>query len=456
MGEDAMADEHISEESLGRFLRTEVSREEGKQIVGHLLSGCPLCSEIAIRMTSELGLWSPKASGSTRWEEAYEEVFRRALAFASEREQRLAVEKLRGWAQWAQLEPLNPQLRFGVVEADKSFHMWGLYDRLLEASRWYIRTEPAEAVDIVRLAIFVAERLNTEEIGNERVADLRAHAWAALGNARRLASDFEGARRAFNEAWKILEDGTGDPAEEGRILSLEASYMKDIGEFELAESALEEALEQFKKTRDLHEQGRIHLQMGEVIGYINPERGITHIRRALALIAATQEPRLELCAQHDLAWFLNDADNAEEALAVLDRARPLYRQFPDKWTQLRLHWLEGRIAHHIGEYAQAESIFGQIWEEFRVRNLNHELVLVSIDLAQALTRKGEPSRAAELVTECYPIMKNWGMHKDALAAWLIFRDALGQGSMGNIFRRIEGYYRRYWFMPAKFDPGIRG
>ena len=123
----------------------------------------------------------------------------------------LAVEKLRGWGQWAALEPLPPEVRFATVESDARFHNWGLYVRLLEASRWYMRTEPAEAVDVVRLAILVAEHLDPAVVGEKRVADLRAAAWAALGNVKRVDSDFEGSRQAFNEAWRICEEGSGPP-----------------------------------------------------------------------------------------------------------------------------------------------------------------------------------------------------------------------------------------------------
>ena len=323
-------DEHISEAWFERFLRTEVSREEGQRLVEHLIGGRAQCLALALRLTSELGFWPAKGSTRPGWEAAYEEVFSRAMAFASAEEQRLALEKLRGWGQWAELEPTNPQLRFVIVESDPSYHTFGLYDRLIEASNWYIRSEPAEAVDILRLAILVAEHLNAEEIGAEHLADLRAHAWATLGNARRLASDFERARQSFNEAWRILEEGTGDPAEEGYILGLEASYLKDIGEFEMAESSLEDALEKYQEAKDRHQQGRILLKMGEAIGHVDPERGLGHIRKALALIDAREEPRLELCAEHDLAWFLVEMGRAEEALVVLDRARPLYKRFPIK------------------------------------------------------------------------------------------------------------------------------
>lgn len=442
-----MAGEHIGEELLGRFLRAETTREEARQVLRHLLSQCPECLALSSRLTAELGLYSK----TTSWEEAYEEIFARTLAFANQEEERLAVEKLRGWAQWAALEPAPPQERFALIETDSRYHTYGFYQRLLEASRWYIRTDPAEAVDVVRLAIMVAERLDSELIGKKRVADLQAAAWASLGNARRLASDFEGSRRAFNEAWRILEEeGTNDPLDRAHIIGLESSYMQDLGEFETAEASLEEALEIYRHLHDTHLEGRTLLKMADCIGQIYPERGITRIHQALPLINVMKEPRLELCAQHDLAWFLNDAGKPEEALVALDRARPVYQQFPDKWTQLRLHWLEGRIAANIGDLADAETIFSQLWDEFRARNLNHELVLVSIDLAEVLVSRGEAGRAVALIKESYPIMQAWRLHRYALAAWIVFEKAVAQGEDAEIFRRIRDYYRRYWTRPVAF------
>ncbi len=371
--------------------------------------------------------------------------------FDAEEEQKLALEKLQGWGQWAALEPLPPEVRFAVVESDARFHNWGLYVRLLEASRWYMRTEPAEAVVVVRLAILVAEHLDPAVVGEKRVADLRAAAWAALGNVKRLASDFEGSRRALNEAWRISEEGTGDPVEAAHILSLDAAYMRDLGEFETAEAALEEALELYGRAGDKHQQGRTLLKMGDAIGYVNSERALSHIQRGLALIDPGREPRLDLCARHDLAWFLNDSGQAAEALAVLDRARPLYRQFPDEWTQLRLHWLEGRIARNLGQLDEAEDVYKRLWEELQARDLHHELVLLSIDLAELVVHKGEPARAAELVEQCHPILQAWGLHSDALAAWLVFRDSLAHRQLDSLFPRIRDYFRRHWVTPAAFE-----
>lgn len=408
---------------------------------------------MAHRVTAGMGLWPAKTRGKAGWEQAYEEVFQRALVFASEEEERIALEKVRGWAQWASLESLASRIRFASVESDPRYHTFGLYLRLLEASRWRLRKEPAKAVEILRLAILVTEKLDPARFGRERIADLRAAAWADLGNAKRVAEDFDGARRAFNQAWRILEEeGTSDPLEAARITSLEASYMKDIGEFETAEVALEETLETYRKARDLHQQGRTLLKMGEIIGHVNPERGIAHIEKALTLIDATKEPRLDLCAQHALAQFLSDSGRPEEALVVLERARPLYRQFPDDFSQLRMHWVEGKIAHRLGELEEAESIFAQLRQDLLSRGLHQEVVLVTIELAQVIARKGEPARAAELAAESFAIMKGWGLHRDSLAAWIVFQDALVQERVAaEVFQRIEEYYRRHWVQPGMFE-----
>jgi hypothetical protein len=41
-----MADEHFSRETLERFFRSELSREEARDFVRHLLRHCPQCSRL--------------------------------------------------------------------------------------------------------------------------------------------------------------------------------------------------------------------------------------------------------------------------------------------------------------------------------------------------------------------------------------------------------------------------
>jgi hypothetical protein len=205
---------------------------------------------------------------------------------------------------------------------------------------------------------------------------------------------------------------------------------------------------------EAHLQGRTLIQMAKTVGDLDPEQGLVHIGRALELVNPVREPRLGLCAQHYLAWFLSAAGRPRDALGVLDRARPLYEEFPDDWVQLRLHWLQGRVAQALGQFAEAAAILRQVREEFCIRNLHRDFLMVSIDLAEANVAAGEMATALGFLTETTPIMAGWNLHRNALAAWLTFqktleeRRALGAAALAPLFDNLRRYYRRYWHVPA--------
>jgi tetratricopeptide (TPR) repeat protein len=444
-----MADEeHVSADLIRRFLADQATREEAKLLVGHLIRGCNECNARIGAQAAEMGVWRPVVAAPAS---AYEEVIGRAFESAGEQMHQRALERLQGWGQWSALEPLLPEERIARVLSDPAMQTWGLHQRLIEASRWYSRSDPLEGVDILRLALAVAERIDPSGIGGPgRWRDLMAETYALLGDARRLASDFEGARSAYTLAWQQAEMGTNDPTCAAYITRLEAHWMIDMGEFETAEAALEECLMLYRKSGMVNQQANVLVKMGVAIGYVDAARGVSRIREALLLINGERSPRTMLCAQHDLAWFLADAGENQEALRVLDAARPLYRQFPDEHAQLRLHWLEGKLARNMGRREEAAHIFQQLWEKFRVRELRHELVLVTIDLAEVIARSGQVEEAAKLVRQVYPIMVNWNLHRHALVTWLMLREALELCQLDDLFSRMRTYYQRHWHRPAAF------
>jgi tetratricopeptide (TPR) repeat protein len=440
-------DWHISAAMLQRFLKGKVHRGDAQRIVRHLLQGCDRCARLVQGLVAEGGSWYPsEKSARPRYQDPTH-----AVQFADSKARRRAEELVEGWGRWAYLAPLSPEDRLARVLANPGLHTVGFYERLLEAGRRYGRELPHQGVEVVALALVVAERLDPEELGGVKVhEDVLAGAHAALGNAKRIASDFEGSRTALNEAWRHIEQGTGNPLCQGNVISLEASWMIDMGEFEMAETSLEEALALYRSVEDRHHEGRVFIQMATAIGYVDPARGISHLRSALPLINRKREPRLELYAEHELAWFLADLGRADEALAVLDAARPLYQQFPDDWMQFRLHWLEGRVARALGKLPESEHIFRQLSEDFRKRNLRHEFVLVSLDLAVTQVAGGAFEQAARLAARVYPVLVAWGLNRYALAAWLMLQNALELRQLDDLLARLEIYFRRHWHRPAEF------
>ncbi|HEY0784130.1 MAG TPA: hypothetical protein VGE98_16855, partial [Thermoanaerobaculia bacterium] len=188
------------------------------------------------------------------------------------------------------------------------------------------------------------------------------------------------------------------------------------GDFEGAAQRLEAARRIYRRLGDNPQQGRVLLKMGNFLGHVNPQHGISHILRALPLIDTRREPRLEVCAQHNLIHFLNDAGRPQQAAFELERARPLYRRFPDDLTQFRLRWLEGKIARRLARSEEAKQSFRALAEEFRDRDFRHELVLVSLDLAETHVESGEKGAAAKLAREIVPIAEELGVDRYARAA----------------------------------------
>jgi hypothetical protein len=182
------------------------------------------------------GGWYPVPGEAVTVDEL-EDLLHRVSAASTEEMRRMAVEKLQGWGQWAALEPLSPEVRARRVLDDPGMHTWGLHQRLIEASRWYNRLDPQEAVDIVQLAIMVADHISPARLGSEEARhDLIAESYALLGDSQRLASDFEASRLSYSEAWQREEMGTANPYTKAYITRLEAHWMIDMGEFEVAEA----------------------------------------------------------------------------------------------------------------------------------------------------------------------------------------------------------------------------
>ncbi|HKV08234.1 MAG TPA: hypothetical protein VJ725_08860 [Thermoanaerobaculia bacterium] len=447
-------EEHFPRETLELFFQGKLSRDGSREVVRHLLARCPHCVKMASGIARRENLVpvteEPRSPLPAVRPELYDRVFQKVFSGIEQAETRLAREKLRSIGQWSALEGHPQARRLIMIHNDPRLQNWGLYERLLDEGRQAERRDPAAAVELAELALAVVDHLDPEALGEERLADFRATALAALGNARRLGKDFDGAREAFREAWKALAEGSDDPVEQAALVSREANLLCDLGEFEKAAELLERALALYRDGGDLHFQGRTLLQQALIVGYLEPEKGVELAEEALALIDAVREPRLELCARHNLTWFLNDSGQVREAMAMLETSRSLYAQFADAWTRILLHWLEGRINRSLGDLPEAEHTFKGVWKKLHQRGFQRELALLTVDLVEVYAQQGKFEEATGLVDAFYPLLEEWGMHAEGLAFWRLLREALTARSVeAGVFRRTSIYYRRAWRRPME-------
>jgi hypothetical protein len=62
------------------------------------------------------------------------------------------------------------------------------------------------------------------------------------------------------------------------------------------------------------------------------------------------------------------------------------------------------------------------------RGFKLDAVMVALDLTEAYVASGEYASAARLVGEIHPVLRDWGLHRNALAAWLLLEAALEAGA----------------------------
>ncbi len=235
-------EDYLVEGRKERFLKTELSRDENREVVRRLLAG-------ESRRPSQIRADRSGLAGRDEGVQ-YDEAFRRTERRLIEAHERVERERQLAAVQWGSLDGHPPARRLIMARNDERLHHWGLFDLLLEKSRETVESDPAGAAGLAELALAVAERLDPDVYGEERAADFKTAALAALGDARRRAGDLAGARLAFSQARINLEMGTGDLLEEAGLLGGLVKLLCDLGEYGKAAQSLERASALYRRIGD--------------------------------------------------------------------------------------------------------------------------------------------------------------------------------------------------------------
>lgn len=425
---------HLTEETIQRLVKGELSSEERNEAVRHLLTQCPQCVRLVQSVAADAGFVHSggqikRIKPGKGERKKLESIFDRLELKQKEIKERIQQERLLAARQWASLQKHSQAQRLALIDSNPKMHTWGLYDIILEAARQTATRKPRQAIDVADLALAAAMSLDKAIYGENLIADFKAAAIAVRGNCKRIAEDFEGARADLETAWELLEAGTGDVLERANVLSLRSSWNIDLGFFTEAEELLKRAINLYRRAADDSMIGRMMVKKAETIGYHDPEKAIPVLEEASGYINSIKEPLVELCMRHALAWFLNDAGQTQEAIRVLEDSRELYRKFRNQTIQFRLHWLEGRIKCSLGNLREAEETFERTATGFLERGLPQEYLLCSVDLAAVVYLQGDRTRTLQICNSLYRSLESWHMHTEGLAVVLLFITSLKQDAI---------------------------
>jgi len=396
-----LKDAHLSLEVMAKWLAGDLEPEILQtQVVPHLLAGCSVCRERydeIQRLKEDLGHW----------------------------DERVAVfEGQEAPALVAELTSLPFDEQLGRIRADSRFQSWAVCQILLRKSLEAAFEEPAQAVNLAELGVLIAQRLGPA-YDPSWVLDLEARAEACLGNARRVLGELRSAETAFRRAEACLaESTTGNPQARAEVLDLKASLRLAQKRLDEAFRLLEEASSLSRETGDEHALGTALLKKAKILEETGDlESAVELLRTAVAKIDPARSERLSVYALHNLVWTLTTAGHHDEALAMLPDVQVRFQSIARPIDFIRLRWAAGRIAAGLGRRDEAEMIFLGVRQEFLRHGMGYDAALVSLDLAILHAQDRRTAELKQLAAEIGPVFESREVHREALAALVLFREA---------------------------------
>lgn len=444
-----MIDRHPDRGDLERFLAGELSGEEDAALQRHVFT-CATCEERLIGILPDSGEETVPASPRLILRNS---VNRKLIRPAVIRQRlNLAAERAEAAGLWRELRSHDSESRRRLVASHRAYQTWGLFELLVDRSREVLPQEPREAESLVRLALAVAEHLDAGVYGGSAVETARVRAWTHLANVLRVFSDFRQAEQAFQKAENHFTRSWLDPVDEALILEFRGAMRRAQGRFAEALELLDGAIALYREVNESHQHGRALIVKGLTLLYQGgPEAAAECFRTSLFLLDGVREPRLLMMSQCNLLRCMHESGRSAEAAPLIPEAKALIEQAGKRSDLLRLTWIEGKIQATLGQWTAAERAFHWIRESFVEDGLAFDAALVSLDLAALYVRQGKTAEARHLATEMLPVFRSREIHREALAALIVFQQAaeMEQLTLG-LIEEVSGFLEQ-----ARDNPGLR-
>lgn len=384
-----------------------------KRVIRHLLAGCAECRSAA---RSATGFESAARTAPLPH-------LAELLSRLEERHAELESERGRARAQMRDFLGHPPARQWTLLRNSARFDTWAFAEQLSAASFDAIYDDPHRSLELSRMALEVARRLDAGRYGNA-LHDLAGRILARLGNAERAIGDLAAAEATLAAARTELETGTGDPIEEAELLYFLSSLRRAQRRIDDALRLVRRSRRLFHELGDRQREGRSWMGEGTIFSVAAEyERALEAHRRALALIDEREDSRLALAARHNVLLSLVHLDRSAEALHELEQVRPRYLELNDRSSLLRLGWMEGKLLHRLGQREAAESVLRDTCDGFVAAALPYDAAVVGLDLALVLGEGGRHAEVAKLAAELLGVFRSLGVGRETTAAWMVFEGA---------------------------------
>lgn len=448
---------HLGKGEIVGFLSGRLEAVDRKRMLQHL-GGCSPCRR-RLRATAEILLGDePWMATEPVAEDQYDEALARSTVFARSLEKRWRKEG----------EKLDRALVFLDQASgglgDESFpwrqvqalHGWPLCEALLRKSYEARFTDPKRMLSLAESAAGVAKHIKAEKYPWPGfVADLRARTFAELGNAYRVNDRFLEADTAFERAIGFLEEGTGDPLLQARVLDLFASLRSAQRRLDDAIEMLELVYSLYLEADDRHLAGRALISKGMNTrhkGY--PREAFSLFERGLQLLERKRDPQLTSIGQQALLAALTDCGEYRQASILLLQSGLREAFAAEPLNLLKLRWVEGKIHSGLDRPEKAERAFVEVRREYLRLGQVYDAALVGLELASVWLRQGQILQVRELAEEMYQTFVELGVQPEAARALYFVREAcLVQAVTVTMIEQVRQFLERLpWHPGLRFEP----
>jgi tetratricopeptide (TPR) repeat protein len=314
--------------------------------------------------------------------------------------------------------------------------VWALCEPLLAESWEQLHEDPEAAVHLAAVAAMAAQSISPATRGGAALADLQARTLAELGNARRAMHDLAMAETDLLRARRRADEGTGDPLLLGRLIELTAALRISQRRFDEAGTLLEWALQVYESQDARHPVGKVLAQTAHLsLAAGRPAEAAGLLARALSLLDPSREPRALLAAVHDLLDSYAQYDRFREAWSLLWKTRGLYAAHGGRCHQLKLSWIEGRVAAGLGYAGRAEGCLRSAREGFLEMKLPYAAAQVALDLGILWLEKGRAAEARELIAETLETFNLLRLRREAVPAMILLSGAAQDRQLSLLYLR---------------------
>ncbi len=426
---------------LKRFLRGDLTAEDRRSVVRHLIGGCTACRSLAGEFWQAPGganrprstRATPKAvmtATSVAEPAEYQAAIDHAVRAVRDRRPALAEARKRTPELLVELLAVEPEQRLSLAQGDPRFAIPALCAAIL-ALRSAGETAGASSAPLVApreladLGLAIAERLDAAKWGTSIVRDLEARAWAHRGDVAREAGSGEEAQRAFRMAHSLYALSSQDPWDWAEISRFEARFELSRG---YAEAATALGLEAATLYRKLGERDLLAVTLAEVgpmaVRARRPDLAVSALLEAVELFDPVRESRRLAGCLHWLGALLVRTERARESLGHLWRARSLYERLGEPEEVLRVRWIEARAALALGSLAEGEKALLSVRGHLLVAGLSQDAAGVLLDLSQLYLSQGRMQEMGELFEEIFLPYRTRDLESGTIGALLMLRRAV--------------------------------